>query len=53
MYSSRRRVSGGAKSATACITSLHVAGENNIGRFIFSPVPRLFIIKKNNDLATY
>ena len=27
MYSSRRRVPGGAKSATACITSLRVAGE--------------------------
>ena len=26
-------VPGGAKSATACITSLRVAGENNIGGF--------------------
>ena len=35
MYSLHRGVQGGAKSATACITSLHVAGENNIGRFLF------------------
>ena len=46
MYSSRRGAPGGPKSATVSITSLHVAGENNIGRFIFSLIPRLFIIKK-------
>ena len=33
MYSLRRGAPGGAKSTTACITSLHVAGENNIGGF--------------------
>ena len=33
MYSSRREVLGGAKSATACITLLRIAGKNNIGGF--------------------
>ena len=33
MYSSCRGVPGGAKSATACITLLRIADENNIGGF--------------------
>ena len=33
MYSSRRGAPGRAKSTTACIMSLRVAGENNIGGF--------------------
>ena len=34
MYSSHRGAPGGAKNATAsCITSLRVAGENNISGF--------------------
>lgn len=33
MYSSHRGAPGGAKSATAWITSLHVAGENNLAVF--------------------
>ena len=33
MHSSCRGAPGGAKSATAYITSLRVAGENNIGGF--------------------
>ena len=49
MYSSRRGAPGGPKSATVSITSLRVAGENNIGRFIFSLIPRLFIIKKKTQ----
>ena len=30
MYSLRREAPGGPKSATACIMSLRVAGENNM-----------------------
>ena len=33
MYSPCRGAPGRAKSATACITSLRVVGENNIGGF--------------------
>ena len=33
VLSSQKRVLGGAKSATASITSSRIAGENNIGRF--------------------
>ena len=33
MYSLHGGAPDGAKSATVCITSLHVAGENNIGGF--------------------
>ena len=32
-YSSRRGAPGGAKNATACITSLRFEGKNSIGRF--------------------
>ena len=33
MYNSRRGALGVAKSATACIMSLYVVGEDNVGSF--------------------
>ena len=33
MYSSHRGAPGGTKSATACITSLHIAGKNSLVDF--------------------
>ena len=57
MDSSRRGAPGGAKSATACITSLHIVGENNLADFnsaVSTPTakPPNLILRQNFRLYT-